>query len=670
MTREQAAGDLEAVLGVLDGLGVRPAHWRTPWGIEADWTRALAAEHGLDVVGWTADTKDWRGDPAADDARRRPPGPARRRDRARPRRPRAGRAARRLRGDRRARRAARRRRPASAGSSRGRCGDPTRCPATRPARTLDAAIATIAAGAAERDRDPSGAFPADADRHPRRRRRDAGDRRPEPGLLRRGARAAALGRRRRHRGRADPRRPPQRRRAPARARAAGRCATPSSPPSRPAAGAPGSGAPTRSRARASRRASPATRCHGTKTFCSGAGGLERAIVLARADGAGAPVAAWVDLTAAETIAIDRAWFRGAGMRSSASHRVTFAGTPVLAVLGAAGRPRRAAVVRPRRAAHRRDLGRRRRRGGRRRARAARRPARHGGPRGARRGPAAHLAGDDRPLAPTRRRSSTRGPEDPGAVRRPRPDGARRRRARDPRRGRARHRLAPRRRRIGARPRRPRPAAVPAPAPPRADPRAGRSRRPRGAPVSAATFEARYRAEGDPWRTLSDPARAREGGSARWPPAGTGRSRRSSTSAPASASSPPRSRPRCRPLLALDAAPTAVAARAPAARAVAGGARRGRPSCRTTCPAGPFDLVVASEVLYYLAPAAFAATLAWLDARAAPAGRVVAVHWTGSAPDLQRSADDVHAALARRPRLTRIATTRAATYRLDVLAADA
>ena len=66
MTREQAAADLEAVLDVLDGLGVRPAHWRTPWGIEAEWTRGLAAEHGLAVVGWTADTKDWRGDPAAD----------------------------------------------------------------------------------------------------------------------------------------------------------------------------------------------------------------------------------------------------------------------------------------------------------------------------------------------------------------------------------------------------------------------------------------------------------------------------------------------------------------------------------------------------------------------------------------------------------------------------
>jgi len=66
MTREDGAADLDRVLDVLDGLGVRPAHWRTPWGVEAEWTRGLAAEHGLAVVGWTADTRDWRGDPAAD----------------------------------------------------------------------------------------------------------------------------------------------------------------------------------------------------------------------------------------------------------------------------------------------------------------------------------------------------------------------------------------------------------------------------------------------------------------------------------------------------------------------------------------------------------------------------------------------------------------------------
>jgi hypothetical protein len=77
---------------------------------------------------------------------------------------------------------------------------------------------------------------------------------------------------------------------------------------------------------------------GAKTFCSGAGGLQRALVLARVEDpdAPAPVAAWVDLTEPGVVEIDRRWFRGAGMMSSASHRVTFTGAPVLEVLGPPG----------------------------------------------------------------------------------------------------------------------------------------------------------------------------------------------------------------------------------------------------------------------------------------------------------------------------------------------
>jgi hypothetical protein len=74
---------------------------------------------------------------------------------------------------------------------------------------------------------------------------------------------------------------------------------------------------------------------GAKTFCSGAGGLQRALVLVR-DAEGPPLAAWLDLTQPGTVEIDRAWFQGAGMRSSASHRVVFHDAPVLAVLGEPG----------------------------------------------------------------------------------------------------------------------------------------------------------------------------------------------------------------------------------------------------------------------------------------------------------------------------------------------
>jgi peptidoglycan-N-acetylglucosamine deacetylase len=58
--------DLTRALETLAGVGVRPTLWRTPWGVEAPWTRPLAERHELSLVGWSADTHDWRGDRAAD----------------------------------------------------------------------------------------------------------------------------------------------------------------------------------------------------------------------------------------------------------------------------------------------------------------------------------------------------------------------------------------------------------------------------------------------------------------------------------------------------------------------------------------------------------------------------------------------------------------------------
>ena len=75
---------------------------------------------------------------------------------------------------------------------------------------------------------------------------------------------------------------------------------------------------------------------GVKTFCSGAGGLQRALILARDTQAPAPVAVWVDLTDPETVHVDESWFRGAGMRASVSHRVRFDHAPVIARFGGPG----------------------------------------------------------------------------------------------------------------------------------------------------------------------------------------------------------------------------------------------------------------------------------------------------------------------------------------------
>lgn len=94
---------------------------------------------------------------------------------------------------------------------------------------------------------------------------------------------------------------------------------------------PGEGEPARLE-----ETSSGLRVSGVKTFCSGSTGLDRAVVLVRAaDGApGLPLAAYVDLT--HGVEVDRSWFRGAGMRSSESHRVVFHDARVLAVFGGPG----------------------------------------------------------------------------------------------------------------------------------------------------------------------------------------------------------------------------------------------------------------------------------------------------------------------------------------------
>lgn len=53
-------------LRALRFLGAEPRLWRPPWGVVAPWTWGIAAANGLEIVGWTADTHDWRGDEAAE----------------------------------------------------------------------------------------------------------------------------------------------------------------------------------------------------------------------------------------------------------------------------------------------------------------------------------------------------------------------------------------------------------------------------------------------------------------------------------------------------------------------------------------------------------------------------------------------------------------------------
>jgi peptidoglycan/xylan/chitin deacetylase (PgdA/CDA1 family) len=56
--------DTDAALVVLGRIGVRPTHWRTPWGVSTEATLRVASARGLKLVRWSIDTHDWRGDSA------------------------------------------------------------------------------------------------------------------------------------------------------------------------------------------------------------------------------------------------------------------------------------------------------------------------------------------------------------------------------------------------------------------------------------------------------------------------------------------------------------------------------------------------------------------------------------------------------------------------------
>jgi peptidoglycan/xylan/chitin deacetylase (PgdA/CDA1 family) len=65
-SRPEVEADTRAGLRDLRFLGVRTRLWRPPWGVLAPWTGDLAEDFGLELVSWTADTHDWRGDTASE----------------------------------------------------------------------------------------------------------------------------------------------------------------------------------------------------------------------------------------------------------------------------------------------------------------------------------------------------------------------------------------------------------------------------------------------------------------------------------------------------------------------------------------------------------------------------------------------------------------------------
>lgn len=154
------------------------------------------------------------------------------------------------------------------------------------------------------------------------------------------------------------------------------------------------------------------------------------------------------------------------------------------------------------------------------------------------------------------------------------------------------------------------------------------------------FDARFRADPDPWDVATSPYE-REKYDRTLDACGPGPFGRALELGAGNGVLSARLADRCVALHTLDFSPTAVglARERLAGRehvAVAEGA------VPDDLPRGEqFDLVVASEILYYLPEDAFRRTLDLLPRLLRAGGRLVAVHWAGRAPDLQRSAADTH-----------------------------
>ncbi len=186
--------------------------------------------------------------------------------------------------------------------------------------------------------------------------------------------------------------------------------------------------------------------------------------------------------------------------------------------------------------------------------------------------------------------------------------------------------------------------------------------PSQAQMSAADFEARYRADSDPWRYVTsdyERDKYRATLNACGPgPFGCAVELGGSIGVFSSLLAP-----RCGSLVTLDFSPTAVRlARTRLASQTNVRALIGR--IPQDLPAGRFDLLVASEILYYLTGSEVDATIEWAGSALRPGGRLICVHWRQPGPERPLTAEAVHGMVAAAPTL--IWTTSATTddYMLD------
>ena len=112
-------------------------------------------------------------------------------------------------------------------------------------------------------------------------------------------------------------------------------------------------------------------------------------------------------------------------------------------------------------------------------------------------------------------------------------------------------------------------------------------------------------------------------------------------------------PRCASLLSCDLAPAAVHAAAERTRQLPQ-VRVEQRVLPADWPGGRFDLLVASELLYYFGGHDLDDMLGRITAALHPEGNLLAVHWLHPVPEYPRSGAEVHQALAASRGLARLA----------------
>ncbi|WP_198655787.1 SAM-dependent methyltransferase [Salinicola sp. CR57] len=91
---------------------------------------------------------------------------------------------------------------------------------------------------------------------------------------------------------------------------------------------------------------------------------------------------------------------------------------------------------------------------------------------------------------------------------------------------------------------------------------------------------------------------------------------------------------------------------------------------TALPLAAFDLIVFSEIGYYLDETALGATLQSLQRAMAPAGDFIACHWRHSLADGYRSGDAVHECLHEQLGLTAVSSLVEPDFRIELWSGEA